>query len=158
MCRRSCLFWVTSDTSCSLFFHNRVGDSGQSCPVIRNTGPSQRSDTALDMAGPAGHGKTARLLSTQQRALYKKTRIGYEQPIAVNRLLCPLHKGLIQHGYYSNKALDSVEDPWLCCGGRTQTYRSRGEYHSVCTAKSGGSKYIRLIQSYKGEGVTLPPF
>lgn len=53
-------------------FHSKVGASGHSCPVIRDTGPSQRPDTALDMAGPAGHGKTAWLLSTQQRALYKK--------------------------------------------------------------------------------------
>lgn len=55
-----------------VIFHSRVGASGQSCPVIRDTGPSQRPDTALDMAGLAGHGKTAWLLSTQQWALYKK--------------------------------------------------------------------------------------
>lgn len=117
-------------------FHSRVGASGQSCPVIRDTGPSQHPDTALDMAGWAGHGKTAWLLSTQQQALYKKTWISYEEPIAVNRLLCPLHKGLIQRGYSFNKAFDSVEDPWLCCGGGTQPYRLRGEYRSVCTALS----------------------
>lgn len=55
-----------------IIFHSRVGASGQSCPVIRDTGPSQRPDTALDMADPAGHGKTVWLLATQQRALYKK--------------------------------------------------------------------------------------
>lgn len=139
-----------SPLSCSLFllsdilghfkllaiFHSRVGASGQSCPVNRDTGPSQRPDTALDMAGPAGHGKTARLLSTQQRALSNKTWISYEEPIAVNRLLCPLHKGLIQRGYSFNKAFDSVEDPCLCCGGGTQPYRLRGEYRSVSTAQS----------------------
>lgn len=113
-------------------------------------------DTALDMAGPAGHGKTAWLLSTQQRALYKKTWISYEEPIAVNQLLCPLHKGLIQRGYSFNKAFDSVEDPWLCCGGGTQPYRLRGEYRSVCTTQSSGSKYICLFQGYKGEGLVLP--
>lgn len=80
-----------------------------------------------------------------------------EEPIAVNRLLCPLHKGLIQRGYSFNKAFDSVEDPWLCCGGGTQPYRLRGEYRSVCTAQSSGSKYIRLIRGYKGEGLVLPP-
>lgn len=140
----------------SLFFHSRAGASGQSCPVTRDTGPSQRPDTALDMAGPAGHGKTARLPSTQQPALYKNTRIGCEEPIAVNRLLCPLHKGLIQRGYSLNKAFDSVEDPWLCCSGGTQAYRLRGEYRSVCAAHSSRSKYIRLIQAYKAEGLVLP--
>lgn len=79
----------------------------------------------------------------------QKTRISYEEPIAVNRLLFPLHKGLIQRGYSFNKAFDSVEDPWLCCGGGTQPYRLRGEYRSVCTAQSSGSKY--LIQGYKRE-------
>lgn len=39
--------------------------SGSQWPVVS-------SYTALDMAGPAGHGNTALLLSTQQRALYKK--------------------------------------------------------------------------------------
>lgn len=65
--------------------------------------------------------------------------------MVVNRLLCPLHKGLIQHGYYSIRAFDSVDDPWLCCGAGTQLFRLRGEYRSVCTAKSVGSKYISYI-------------
>lgn len=119
-------------------------------------GPSQSPDTALDMAAPDGHGKTAWLLSTQQRALYKTTRISSEEPMAVNRLLCPLHKGLIQRGYPFNKAFDSVEDPWLCCDGGTQTYRLRGEYRSVCTALNSGAKFICLIPCYKGEGPVLP--
>lgn len=82
-----------------------------SCPVICDTGPSQDPDTALDMADLTGHGKTARFLSIQQRALYKKTWLSYKMPSAVNRLLCPLHKGLIQCGYSFNKVFDSVEDP-----------------------------------------------
>lgn len=118
--------------------------SGSQWPVVS-------SYTALDMAGPAGHGNTALLLSTQQRALYKKTWISYEEPITVNRLLCPLHKSLIQRGYSFNKAFDSVEDAWLCCCGGTQPNRLRGEYRLVCTAKSSGSKYNSLIQGYKGE-------
>ena len=85
----------------------------------------------------------------------QKTWISYEEPIALNRLLCPLHKGLIQRRYSFNKAFDSVEDPWLCCAGRTLPYRLRGENRSVCTAQSSGSKYICLIHGFRGEG--LPP-
>lgn len=44
----------------------------------------------------------------------KNPWISYEEPIAVNRLLCPLHKSLIQPGYSFNKAFNSVEDAWLC--------------------------------------------
>lgn len=76
----------------------------------------------------------------------QKTWISYEEPIAVNQLLCPLHKGLIQRRYSFNKAFDSVEDPWLCCASRTQPYRLRGENRSVCRGQSSGSKYICLIQ------------
>lgn len=46
--------------------------SGQSCPFNRDTGPSQSSDIALDMAEPAGHGKTVRLLSNNSGLCTKK--------------------------------------------------------------------------------------
>lgn len=99
-----------SGTSCT-YFHSMVGDSGHSCLVICDTGLSQRPDTALDTASLTGHGKATWLMSIQQWALYKKTWLSYEEPIAVNQLLCPLYKGLIQSGYSFNKAFDSVEDP-----------------------------------------------
>lgn len=71
--------------------------------------------------------------------------------MAVNRLLCPLHKRLIQRGYSFNKAFDSVEDPWLCCRGGTQLKRLEGECRPVRAAQSGAAKRISLIWGEKGE-------
>lgn len=94
----------------AFYFHSMVGASGHSCPVICDTGLSQGLHNALDTAGPTGHGKTVWLISIQQWALYNKTWLSYEEPIAVNWLLCPLYKGLIQCGY-STKSLTVRKTP-----------------------------------------------
>ena len=62
-------------------------------------------NTALDMAGLSGHGKTA---SCTTAGFVRGTWISAEEPMAVNRLLCPLHKGLIQRRVFSQQSL------WQC--------------------------------------------
>lgn len=72
-------------------------------PVPSSFYPWQRpiADITLGIAEPARHGKTVRLLSWQRRALCdnkKSERAARRKPMAVNRLLCPRHKRVIQRG------------------------------------------------------------
>lgn len=106
--------WVSSETSCSFLRSFSLFSGQYRPPFIRDSDPLRSSDITLDMAELARHGKTARLLSWQRRALCdnkERERATRRKPMAVNRPLCPRHKRAIQRGLLLTQSLgQSAQD------------------------------------------------
>lgn len=102
---------------CLCLYSHNLGQSGHKPLSISQLSGSQSSCAPCypcpgpdaDEPGPNGLGKTARLLSAQQKALYDDKEV-----VVVNQLLCPLHKALIH-----------PQSPWQC--GRPLAVLQGGE-------------------------------